>query len=319
MKTLSIALIIVLSAVSFSSFANVNSNLLNFSFFSIGIENITYKEDVSNFLEGVSSGHNLNTKTSVNNAIQRSQSYTVIDDEWGVYINGTSTISQNFADEEWHLSGIGHIQNDKFKIRTTEVQVKSAYNVHSGGQLLVGFTLNTFDFTRSAFEYAQDGEKLNIILKDAGEEIAREAGFSQAEIDNFRDESGFDVVAGDISESSDNLDLSLGYLYDTHFFSKEKFQWYAGAEISFPVYYRVLNTFRPDSEHTGNLGDGIGAQLYGGMRWMLTNKLSVDLGMRGLYKSRKQIKKTFDDGTSETLPDISYQSVQYFLGINFRH
>ncbi|WP_111976704.1 hypothetical protein [Algibacillus agarilyticus] len=292
---------------------------INYSVISIGFEQVSYQESITNFLGGIQESENLKTKTSVMNPMHRSKSYSTLSDDWGVYIGTSSTLIQNVEKEDWKLGSFGSIQENDFKVSSSELEIKAAYQLYPGGQFIIGTMFNTYDYSRYHLKESTGSAPLNKVLKDFIRQKHTELGDSPEVIEAEVAKAGLKIVTGAITESSDNIEIGVGYAYDSEFAQNGNWHWYAGAEISVPLYYRVINSSSEGNEHTGSVSEGFGLHTYAGTRYLFTENVSFDLGLRGIYKKRDQLEKTLDNGGTQTLPDITYQSMQYFIGLNWRH
>ncbi|AWB68213.1 hypothetical protein C2869_18135 [Saccharobesus litoralis] len=308
--------------------AKEKKKLPNFSMVGIGFEHVGYQESVNNFLQSVGKeGANLKTDSVVINPIHRAVSFSSISEDYGFYIATSSTLINNLVDEEWNLTDFGAVQNNQLQVSTAELELKLAYNLDAGSQLLIGGGFNTYDFSRFGFKFAGDeakntgGYKLDNFLKDfTRDRLINEGKLTIPQINEEVEKSGLKLAPGAVSESNDNIEISIGYRYDTELANEAgKFHWFAGAELNFPLFYRVINSENEEVEHSGSIGDGYGVQGYGGIRYLVTKKVSLDVGLRAQMRNRARIDEKLDNGLTQTLPEITYTNVQYFLGINWRH
>ncbi|MDQ6995062.1 MAG: hypothetical protein Q9M18_05650, partial [Mariprofundaceae bacterium] len=116
----------------------------NLTFLTLGVESVQYNENTSGI---TASG------APMNNMIQRSSSYTHVNDDFGFYITTNSTLIANQKGENWNYSPYGIVQTNQRKVILTDISLDGAWNIGNGLQMTGGLGMNTMSFSRSGFKY----------------------------------------------------------------------------------------------------------------------------------------------------------------------
>jgi len=295
----------------------------SFSELRIGFENITYSETLSD----VANLGRLSQSVSVTNPVVKQVSYSGINENWGFYIESSTTLSADITTEAWSIGEFGNIQENAFKIKVNDIGGKVAYHYSTALQFSVGSKIYTSSFTRSNFDFVQPGayafdqKLITLSLAENSDEIARFLLPSQNTSDADTPQQVLNnkiLPVVSVSEDQMGVLITTGVKYDTRLQSSKNFSWYIEGEVSLPVYTEVQNTQHNTTILTDYFnGWGVSARV--GMRYHFTDNIALIFGVDGLYKERDTMTKVIDNGSRLRVPNIEYSNIAYTTGIYWRY
>ncbi len=260
-----------------------------FSYFEVGMENISYGET------STVRGYPLNMEAVVSNVVQRSGGYTPIGKDSGFYVQVATTLIPSAAHEQWNIQPFGVIQENERKVNWNELNVKYASLISgTGHQLVAGVEVTTLSFTRFSFNRAADT-----------------AAFESA--------TGSTLVtpSGAIVEDSINLTANIGYRYDSTFVTpNETTRFLGGIHVGVPVYYRVENSSLPNTSwieyfkgYDVSANAGYGIQIF--------ENFMVSTSMELLYKFRPETHGKAVAGGIGRIPEVTIWSARLSAGVTW--
>ncbi len=247
----------------------------NFTIFSLGYENVNYKE---------ASGALTSSGRHMNNMMQASKAYTAINDDFGFYISTVSTLVTNSSAEQWSVSPYGTIQTNQRRMSAVDLYIDAAMNMSDGWQLTMGLGWNKETFTRAGYAYPQ-GVRGNCVFTATGCTFTPNASGIFQEI-----APGGVVIArldGATVEDSNSLMLRFGVRYDTFFTDDSQWRLMAGTQAAVPLYYYVTSSILPGLTWKSSFR-GYNLHVDGGMGYKLTPKFDVLFLLSGDYRYRPQ-------------------------------
>lgn len=276
--------------ISCNTFAKNSS----FSEIDIGFEHITYKES----LDDVAGQGQLRQSISVTNPSAHNLSYSGINEKWGFYLEGTTTLATQLNTEHWSIGSFGEIQQNEFRVKASDIGLKAAYNLTNSWQVLTGARFSASAYTRSNFTKVQPG------AERFEEAIAP---------------STFETFQGAISEDQYALLFTLGTRYDSRWAKpSSKWSWYAEADINTPIYAAVQNTAYPNQTLSDSFhGWGLAGKC--GIRYKALDHLSIKLGLYAQTQYRDAVVVHTDSGLRTRVPDIELINVGTGLGISWTY
>jgi len=234
---------------------------MGFSFFAVGVENVTYEEK--------SSIGPFTTKTTVTNPILVTGGLFHINDSWDFSLRAESSLFPNSSTENWNIrqgevadpdptdptnpvltSADNPVQTDEFTMTTSATRVMSHYKITPQLRFLAGGEYSLVSFKR--FE-----TKTNY-------------------------PSVISVSQGVVEETVGAFDLSLGAAYESDTSVNSKMRYHFSLTVDKPLYKKLTNTGFPSL--TFNSTEGIGFNFTGGMTFKLTKNLHLGAILAYDYK-----------------------------------
>jgi len=258
----------------------------NLTFLTLGVESVQYDENTSGI---TASG------SPMNNMIQRSSSYTHVDDDFGFYITTNSTLLANQKSESWNLSPYGIVQTNQRKVILTDIALDGAWNIGNGLQITGGLGMNTMSFSRASFKYPQGTQ--GTIAVNANNQVT---SFTANNLGSYQQVSPSTAVApalyngrilarspGAVFEDSTSILGQVGVKYDSFFLDDSGLRLLGGLRVGIPLYYYVTNSGYSNMSWTSSFkGYNLHADL--GIGFEIANHFDFIVIASGDYRYRPQ-------------------------------
>ncbi|WCN12380.1 hypothetical protein GV054_04865 [Marinomonas mediterranea] len=281
--------------VSPTLFAAINNEAFTFIGFNAG--QITYKEGGT-----LSSGVKFETSPTTTNIFNYSGGYTPIGDRFGFYINNTSTLTSDQANEEWSASGTngsasvdGVYQTDLASSKHQALDMLGGYLLGGGHQVVFGASYTQSSIDRSGFKSgsALDAFNQTNLAPYVGTEGVLGNGTPENTYEALENIYGADPNGKirNFTETFTTFALQAGYKYDSLFKSRElgsRVQF--GATIGLPMYYSVVNTSSPTLTFDSSF-EGFDVGLNAGYGWRFTENVGLIATVNYFYRIRPELKQ----------------------------
>ncbi len=265
----------------------------SYSDIELGVDHIDYQEHLAEF----AGQGKITQSASANNPTLRNFSYSELNDQWGLIVQGSTTLATSIQQEKWSLGRFGQIQEDEFKIKYSEIGLGFAYALQPKIQLVLGGKFTSSGFTRSNFQKTNPGA------------AQFEAAIAPA---------AFDLSLGAVTEDQYSFLANVALRYDTRLEpTQSPWSWYAEIGANTPIYNAIQNTNLPDETLTDSFnGWGVSGDV--GVGYRLLKTLSLKLGVHGQYSQRDAIVR--QSGVYRlSVPDITLTSMGVGLGISWTY
>jgi len=217
----------------------------NLTFLTLGAESVQYGENTVGI---TASGPRMN------NMIQRSSSYTRVNDDFGFYITTTSTLIGNQNNESWTMSPYGIVQQTQRKVILTDITLDTAWDIGHGLQITGGLGMNTMSFSRSAFAYPKGTRGTATTVTANGQTTVVPGTFAadpNGPLQQLTATGGYLTRSpGAVFEDSTSILGQIGIKYDSFFLNDRGFRLLAGANAGIPLFYYVTNSLFPNTSWT---------------------------------------------------------------------
>ncbi|WCN08322.1 hypothetical protein [Marinomonas mediterranea] len=287
--------------VSPTLFAAINNEAFTFIGFNAG--QITYKEGGT-----LSSGVKFETSPTTTNIFNYSGGYTPIGDRFGFYINNTSTLTSDQANEEWKGSGSnvdptdsttysvdGTYQRDLASSKHQALDILGGYLLNNGHQIVFGASYTQSSLDRSGFDAGSSLDDFN--RANLSPYVGTSDGTSSAAntYEALNAAYGADPTGKirNFTETFTSFSLQAGYKYDTLFKTRElggRLQF--GATVGIPMYYSVVNTSQPTLTFDSSF-EGFDVGFSAGYGWRFTEHVGVMATANYFYRIRPELKQLF--------------------------
>jgi len=274
----------------------------------IGVQNITYKESLSDFA-GIG---DLSTEVEVSNTVITASSYTNLSEKWGFLLNSQSNATREFADDEWKVDGFGKVLSNSNKIGINELTAQGVYHLDQKTYLTVGGQLKTLGFVRSNFNPIGQASDLNKAIRESDRYFA-DSNPPQIIEERYA-----------IEEDLTFINAIAGIHYNTAFSAERKrLTWRAGAVLSTPLLYSAKNTSLEQQLGVETIDDsftGYELRLNAGVSYELVAGLALTLSADYSMAEHDEINTKATDpisGNERTaaIPEIEQTSLQFTLGL----
>ncbi|MGS0498139.1 hypothetical protein CWB85_12095 [Pseudoalteromonas sp. S1727] len=293
----------------------------SFSEIRVGFESVGYSEtlgDVAGFGQ-------LSQSIDVTNTTIRQVSYSGLNDDWGYYIDSATTFIPEIETETWSMGEFGAVQENAFKIRSSEVGAKAAYNFSQAVQITAGIKFFTSSFTRSNFSFVQPGaDAFDQALMAISDDPNNPARYTLPGMDGGHTGAQQDYTSNlspviSVSEDQMGILLSLGARFDSRLQdSFNKYSWYVEGEVSSPMYSQIQNTQFETTTLTDNF-NGWGVFARAGMRYQVLQHVAIIAGIDANYKTRDVVTENLANGQRLRVPEVEYTNIAYTFGVQWSY
>ncbi|WP_430461940.1 hypothetical protein ACQUQU_03875 [Thalassolituus sp. LLYu03] len=311
---------IALALLMATPLAQAEFSNTSYSFFSAGVESVSYGEHLDNF-----GGNKVDSEFTALNFVQRSGGYTAIDDRFGFFIKTASTLIANEETEEWKAKGFsGPVQEDVAAMNFQMLDLNMAYHMGNGGYWLAGIHYQKIAFSRfgwastsqtdafadsieeyikatpSLYSQIQTGITNGSFVDSAGNTITTEEEYFAAT--RYDPEDTLDVVFEDASSFS----LTGGFEYDSYFVNQTLgLRYMGGATVGLNLYENVLNS-SSERSLTRSFGGGVDLHLVGGIGYQFRPEVGALLMLEANGSWRDGIKEKLSSTQTVELPDNTF-------------
>ena len=260
---------LALCLITSPSWAQASSSDVSSAYFGIGFESVNYSESIN------IAGQTVKTDSWTTNLIQRSGSYTAVDDKKGFYIATSSSILANDTDEDWNYGNVGAILQNKLTAEHQALDLLGTYRFTPHQGLLFGGRYQNLSFSRYDFNKTSNSPEWLLVTPGAV-----------------------------VSETATSFSLAVGYEYDDFFNNTSPgLKWNSQLVASIPFYSTVSNTNAPGLSFSDSFaGFDLNAHLAVG--WYFSKQIIIAASLDANYSDRNTVTEdnsTLPDNTTITL------------------
>lgn len=261
-----------------------------YSYLGLGLEMVSYEERAQlsatdNFTQQVVS-LDLNSDFTSSNLAQRFGAYVAVNQDWGFYINGSSTLGSSSESEDWFIDG-ANVQTDSMSLYRSDTNVWLTRRLADKHWLVFGGSYNRIDYKRFNFELTPEGQALGVELPDDGV----------------------------VSEEAVELLAEVGYEFN-EFFDGQELGWKTQYQVmlGLPVYTSVRNTSVNGDESFTDTFSSYNLRASAGLGYQINESFMISGVLEASYQDRDGATRTKGNIT-ETLPNRTFYYIQPSLNL----
>lgn len=245
---------------------------VGFSYFAVGVENITYEEKAS-----IAS---VKTKATISNPVLITGGLFNINDQWDFSLRAESSLFPGDSKESWSVKegqtlgalipSDNPIQTNQFTMTTSSTRVMSHYKLTPQVRFMAGGEYALVTFKR--FQFATDYP------------------------------ATVTLTPGVVEESVGVFDLSLGLAYESNPSVNSDMRYHLSLTVDKPLYKKLINSNAPDVIF--NSTEGIGFNGMAGITFQMTKNLHLGTVVAYDYREfEKEVKINPATGLSIEIPE----------------
>ncbi len=247
------------------------ANSYTYSYFGIGVESFTYKENGKFENNPQLKGRKFNSSVKATTPVYQTGTILNLKD-YIISLDFSTTLVPSSAIEDWNVEGYGIVKRNSAEMTSNSIRILYHHFLGKKARVVSGvnYILNT--------------------VKRYGLEV------------------DLDKIGQTYEETSSTLIFDIGYWYESKKASQEGFRYVFNAIYGYPIYQDTTNTNYPNKSFSSN-GYNFDASIYGG--YTIRKGIEVGLFLSYNYMKRDEDREVFDANHDLVWPENKSSIIRY--------